>query len=620
MASSPNALLTPDEITAAVELIRQKGMAGDDTTFRRVAVAEDRHNTTDRMLEVWLWHREKKQIEELRISLSSNTVSSSKIVEGQWPQIGFAEVPAMTELVRNDQRVKDAVAKRGITDTSNLQVDPWPTGNMGVDHEEGRRVARCILFHREEASDNGYARPVDGLMVYVDADEMAIYEIEDIGVWPLAAEKSNYDAASVEPRTGLKTIDITQPDGPSFTVTDGNHITWQNWDVRALMDHTEGLVLQGLAWTDNGVRRPIMRRASLAEMVVPYGETRETQAFKNALDVGEIGLGRCVNSLTLGCDCLGDITYLDAAWCLDDGSPVPVEQAICIHEEDFGIAWKHTDSNTNTSEVRRSRRLVISSIFTVGNYDYGLFWYLYLDGTIQMEVKLTGIVTTQSHSDGDDLTYAVQVAPEVAAPIHQHLFCGRFDMEIDGPDNTVYRVDVEADPPGPNNPHNNAFRAVPTKLSTEQEAIDVVDASKARTWRVVSESKTNRLGQPTGFKLLPADTATLFPAANSSIAGRAGFGKKNLWVTPTDHSQRFPAGDHVTQSRPEGQGLPAWTEANRSIENTDLTVWHVFGLTHSARPEDYPVMPTEYARCTWVPVGFFDRNPALDIPPSDHCR
>jgi primary-amine oxidase len=619
MAAHPHALLTTQEISEAVDLVKGKGLVGADSTFRRVAVAEGQ--AEERQIEVWLWHRDRKQIQELVVSLSTGDVVSSSVVEGQRPQMGFGELAPVVKLVRNDERVVAAVAKRGIHDTSTLQVDPWPTGDMGVAHEAGRRVVRCILFYREEPSDNGYARPVDGLMVYVDLDEMAVYEVEDIGTWPLAEQKSNYDVSAVTPRTGLETIDITQPNGPSFTVTDGNKISWQHWDVRVLLDHTEGIVLQSLGWTPTaGERRPVMRRASLAEMVVPYGEVRESQAFKNALDVGEVGLGRCVNSLTLGCDCLGDITYLDGAWALDDGTPVQVDQAICIHEEDFGIAWKHTDAPTGNAEVRRSRRLVISSIFTVGNYDYGIFWYLYLDGTVQMEIKLTGIVTTQSYAAGDDLTYANLVAPEVAAPIHQHLFCARFDMEVDGANNTAYLVDVEADPPGPHNPHNNAFRAVSTRLETEQQAIARVDASKARTWRVMNEGKTNGLGRPTGFKLLPADTSTLFPADASAIAKRAGFAKQNIWVTPTDHGQRFPAGNHVTQSRPENQGLPTWTEANRDIADTDLTVWHTFGLTHAARPEDYPVMPTEYARCTWVPYGFFDRNPALDLPPGEHCH
>ena len=615
--ASAHAILTPDEITATVELAKSLGLADDTTTFRRMAVAEGQD--VERHIEVWLYRAARREIDEVVVSLSTGELVSKNTVEGHYPQFGFAEVRAAAEIVRADPGVKAAVAKRGITDTSKLQVDTWPPGNMGHPAEDGHRTARCILFYREEKSDNGYARPVDGLMVFVDLDDMTVYHIDDIGTWPLAAETSNYGADDVTPRTGLETIDITQPDGPSFTVTDGNHIHWQNWDVRVLLDHTEGLVLQSLAWTDGDRRRPILRRASLAEMIVPYGEVRETQAFKNALDVGEVGLGRCVNSLVLGCDCLGDITYLDAAWCLENGTPVGVEQAICIHEEDFGIGWKHTDSHTETSEVRRSRRLVISSIFTVGNYDYGIFWYLYLDGTIQMEMKLTGIVTTMGYADGDDLTYAALVAPEVAAPIHQHLFCARFDLEVDGSNNTVYRVDVEVDEPGEHNPHNNAFRSVATRLETEQQAIDDVNQASARTWRIANEESTNRLGQPTAFKLLPADTATLFPRPESSVAGRAGFASHNVWVTPTDRTQRFPAGNHVTQSKPEGQGLPAWTKADRSIANTDITLWHTFGLTHVARPEDFPVMPTEYASCTLVPFGFFDRNPALDVPPS-HCH
>ncbi len=615
--------MTTDEITEVVDLLRSAGKIADDTTFRRVSPAHPKPSqngaAADRLIEAWTYTASDKRIDEFVVSLTDQSIVSEQAVYGQVPQYGFGEVAQSIEAVRASPLVAEALAKRGITELAKVQVDPWPTGDMGEAHEDGRRVTRGVLFWRDDEMDNGYAKPIDGVVAFVDLDLMEVYQVDDIGEWPVPTETNNYHHGTVEDRTDLTTIDITQPDGPSFTVTDGNHIKWANWDVRAVMDHTEGLALQSLAWTDGVTRRPIMRRASVAEMVVPYGETRATQAFKNALDIGEIGLGRTANSLALGCDCLGDITYLDSAWCFDDGTPVEVSQAICIHEEDFGILWKHSDSPTGTSDVRRSRRLVISSIFTVGNYDYGIFWYLYLDGTIQLEVKLTGIVTTQAYKDGDSLAYATRIGQEIAAPIHQHLFCGRFDMEVDGTNNTAYRVDVEVDPPGPDNPYDNAFRAVPTKLETESAAIDVVDAAKARTWRVVNEGVTNNLGQPTGYKLLPADTATLFPA-QARIGGRAGFAKQNMWITPSNPTERFPAGDHVTQSKPDGRGLPEWTKADRNIADTDLVVWHVFGLTHSARPEDFPVMPTEYARCTWVPFGFFDRNPALDIPPGSACH
>ena len=125
-------------------------------------------------------------------------------------------------------------------------------------------------------------------------------------------------------------------------------------------------------------------------MVVPYGSPDNAHYRKNVFDVGEYGLGKLTNSLALGCDCLGSIHYLDT-WISDiDGNPMCMENAICIHEEDNGILWKHWDWRTDRTEVRRSRRLVISSIATVGNYEYGLYWYFYLDGSIEFEVKATG--------------------------------------------------------------------------------------------------------------------------------------------------------------------------------------------------------------------------------------
>ena len=64
-----------------------------------------------------------------------------------------------------------------------------------------------------------------------------------------------------------------------------------------------------------------------------------------------------------------------------------IKNGICIHEEDTGILWKHYDFRNESTEIRRGRRLVISSISTVGNYDYAYYWYLNLDGEIEFEMK-----------------------------------------------------------------------------------------------------------------------------------------------------------------------------------------------------------------------------------------
>jgi Cu2+-containing amine oxidase len=76
-----------------------------------------------------------------------------------------------------------------------------------------------------------------------------------------------------------------------------------------------------------------MYRAALAEMTVPYGDTSITQSRKNAFDLGEYGVGLLANSLELGCDCLGEIRYFDAALVNSKGEPYLIKHAVCMHEE-----------------------------------------------------------------------------------------------------------------------------------------------------------------------------------------------------------------------------------------------------------------------------------------------
>ena len=375
--------------------------------------------------------------------------------------------------------------KRGIEDLDTVQIDPWPAGSFGVSHEEGRRICRCLFYVRHTPEDNGYAHPIEGVVAFVDMARGEVLEIIDTGVVPVPPECGNYYPESVSLRDDLKPVEITQPEGPSFSV-DGNLVHWQKWSLRVSMDSVEGLILHDVGYEDHGRVRPILFRASVTEMVVPYGDPGPMHGWKNAFDAGEWGLGRMANSLTLGCDCLGVIHYFDAVFSSERGHPYVVQNAICMHEEDYGILWKHNDPRSGRNEVRRSRRLVVSSIATVGNYDYGFFWYFYLDGTIQFEVKLTGIMSTMAVAPGEKPRFASMVAPQLAAPFHQHLFNVRLDADVDGPANSVYEVDTHPVPPGPDNPWSNAFAPVTTLLETETEAQRVVDPATSRYWKIVN--------------------------------------------------------------------------------------------------------------------------------------
>jgi primary-amine oxidase len=297
------------------------------------------------------------------------------------------------------------------------------------------------------------------------------------------------------------------------------------------------------------------------------------------------------------------------------GEVFTIGNAVCMHEEDFGILWKHTDWRTNAVEVRRSRRLVVSFIATVANYEYGFYWYFYQDGTIALEVKLSGIMNTTALMPGEKPVFGTEVAPQLNAPYHQHFFGVRLDMNVDGAGNSVYEVNTRGLPEGDGNPYGNAFRAEAALLANESEAQRTVNTGTARFWRVENPSKKNSLGVPTAYRLVPGENCWPFAQSSASLLKRAGFLSKNLWVTKYDREEKFPAGNYPNQN-PGGDGLPKWSQANRDLVNTNVVLWYTFGHNHVPRMEDWPVMPVSYIGFSLKPDGFFEGNPAIDLPPS----
>jgi primary-amine oxidase len=628
-ADHPLAMLSAAEMTRAGEIILGSGRLTEAARFIHVVLHEPAKDLVlawkpgdpiDRQARALVVPGPELDLVEIVVSITSGAIVEWQVVEGMRPGLMFGETMVAITAVKEHPDWQAAMRRRGITDFAHVQLDPWPAGNFGLALEDGRRISRVLSYLRESKTDNGYARPIEGVLVFFDMSAGKVIEVADYGETPLPPERSSYLPEDVGAmRTDLRPLEISQPEGVSFTV-EGNLVKWQRWSLRIGFGPYEGLTLHTVGYEDGGQVRPILYRASVSEMVVPYGHPSPMHNWKNAFDAGEWGLGRMTQSLSLGCDCLGEIHYFDALLSSDQAKPYTISNAICMHEEDYGILWKHVDLHGGTSEVRRSRRLVISSIATVGNYEYGFFWYFYLDGSIQFEVKLTGVISPMAVPPDTKPECAELVGLGVAGPNHQHLFNVRLDFDIDGVANTVYECDAETMAPGPDNPLANAWRSVATPLETEQKAIRDIDPARSRVWKIVNPQRKNRLGQPVGYKLIPGATPTLLAHPESSIAKRAAFARHNLWVTPYAADEQRAAGEYPNQHE-GGDGLPKWTAADRPITDTDVVVWHTFGVTHVVRPEDWPVMPVEYAGFLMAPVGFFERNPALDVPAGNgHCH
>src|SRR5215469_12520718 len=629
--------LSAAEIEAAAEAVKASQALNDSARFVYVSLYEpakaevisfeEGGPAPERLVKVVVRERAQRATYEGLIQLPQQEVVSWKRVPGVQPSVMFEEFLAAEAAVRSDPRWQEAMRKRGVTDFDLCMIDPWSAPNIapGLSPEDGRFV-RPLTFVRSAPDDNGYARPVENLVVLVDLDTMTVVDVEDYGVIPLPQTPANYSTKAITdpdnvpyfpggPRQDVKPLDITQHDGPSFQL-DGHHLTWQKWDLRIGFTAREGLVLHRISYD----KRSIIHRASLSEMFVPYGDPSPMHYRKLVLDEGEYGIGLLTNSLELGCDCLGEIAYLDGVVNDNDGNAVTMPNAICLHEEDHGIAWKHTDFRTGYVEVRRMRRMVISSIVTVGNYEYAYYWYLYQDGSVEYEVKLSGVISNGALQPGQKPEHGTIVAPGVYGPHHQHFFNVRLDMAIDGAANRVYEVTPKALPEGPGNPVGNAWRVEELLIEDETQAKREADPLAGRYWKIVNESVTNALGQPVAYKLVPEHTIAPFAHPGSPVAKRAGFISNPLWVTAYGRDELFATGDYPNQSE-GGGGLPAYAANGRNLVDTDVVLWFTFGTNHVVRPEDWPVMPVHPIGFRLLPAGFFAGNPALDNPPpAAHCQ
>ncbi len=565
------------------------------------------------------WNRDDGQAYRAVVSLAGDAVTAWEHLPGQQPNMTLDEWHECDEMLRGHPQLAAALARRGLTDPARALTDVWAYGAALVPPRyRGRRAGWSDVWYRGSADGNPYAHHVSGLHPIVDLNQMTLLEIED-NLGPGEAGRPPEVMGEYAPRLlpmplrEVRPIEISQPEGVSFTL-DGQLLSWQNWQLRLGFNYREGLVLYEVGFRDAGRLRSVAHRLSFAEMVVPYRDPTSDHYRRTAFDIGEWGLGFMTASLEHGCDCLGEIRYLDAVVHDSAAEPRVIPRAICIHEEDNGIGWKHVDHVTG-AEVRRARRLVVSFQVTVANYEYLIYWRFYQDGNIECEVRATGVLVTSYFPDGRQPPFGTLVDQRTYAPFHQHFIVARLDLDVDGRDNTVYAAQSEALPAGPGDPYGLGLVIRETPLRTETDGQQDYDWRTQKSWKIVNDNVRNGLATQVGYKLVPGGCFPALLDPSSPVAARAAVLGHTLWVTPYRPDERWPCGEFPNLSEADS-GLARWTAQDRSIDNTDVVLWYVFGIHHITRPEDWPVMPVDTVSFWLKPFGFFDRNPALDVPPS----
>jgi primary-amine oxidase len=573
------------------------------------------------------------------VSLSKEAVTSNKLLGPFIHGAGdVEEILAVEKAVLADPGVQAELAKLKLPEGTVVVPDPWIYGSDGLKTEDGKfyddkRVMQCYLYMRDPKNSSQpdschYAFPLP-ISPVVDTITMEVVRIDivatglDEKVKPLEpwqpVPPNEYIPEAQTLRTDLKPLRVVQPEGASFTVEKfsemGDRIKWQKWDFKVGFNQREGMVLYDVSYDG----RPLFYRLSLSDMAIPYGDPRHPFHRKQAFDLGDVGAGITANNLKLGCDCLGSIYYMSGVVSNADGEPVNMPNVVCVHEQDNGLLWKHTNYRTDRACVVRNRELVLQTILTVSNYEYILMFIFNTAGDVTYEVRATGVLSTQPVDLDLSKTphpFGTVVHPGVLATYHQHFFSLRVDPMIDGRGNQIVYDDAVAIPRDPVlNPHGTGYKVerTPVTVSGGYE----LDPKRGRTFKIINPSSRNPVnGAAVGYKVHVPPMQPILADSDSYHFKRAEFADKSVYVTAHRDGELFAGGEYTNQSR-GGTGVRSWADRRDALaEKDDPVLWVQFGINHIPRIEDFPVMPMEMIKVVFRPNNFFDRNPALDVPPS----
>ena len=558
---------------------------------------------------------------EAVVDIPGSRVLSWTEVKGVEPSILLSEEWRLAQMiVRANPAWRAALRRRGIDNLGDVVCIPNTVGYYGIAEEEGRLVK--VVCYESSGASNFWGRPIEGLIAIVDYNKGKVVKVIDTGIVPIPKAPVDFDEDSVgKLREPPNPISIVQPRGPSFKV-DGHVVQWQKWEFHFRIDPRLGPVISTVRYDDNGKKRSILYQGSLSELFVPYMDPGISWYFKSYMDAGEYGVGKLAARLQPGLDCPPNAVFFDALFANDWGRPYTQERASCLFERYAGdIAWRHFEAVDGQTEVRRRTELVLRLISAIGNYDYIFDWVFRQDGTIKVAVGTSGVEQVKAvrsrsitdDKDGHDTAYGRMVAEHTVAINHDHFFCFRLDLDVDGQQNSFLDERLRTKRLGKESPRRSIWIVDTRTATTEQAAKLQLNIQKPALWRVINPNIVGPLGYPVSYQLRAKTNAISLLSRDDFPQRRAGFTNFHLWVTPYNPRERYAAGMYPNQSK-GGDGLPGWTSANRPIENTDVVLWYTLGFHHVVRAEDWPVLPTTWREFELRPFDFFQRNPALDLP------
>ena len=623
----PMDALTPGEIEKAVGILKAAGHFDATSKLVSIALAEN-----DKA-EVRAWAPGKPfarkafavltsagQLAEARFDLDAGKLASWTVIDDRQAAITFDEFISAGDLVKADAAWRAAMAKRGITTFDNVTCFPLSAGPVVDAAHRGRRILNVPCFDKAGAENNLWGKPIENLMATVDLASGKVLAIRDLGVLPVPPDTPSHKFEdSDKSRPAPRPAGITAPQGINVALKDGL-VRWDKWSFHVRLEPRLGAVLSLIRFADPGGPRDIAYQISASEMFVPYMDPAPTWSFRSYMDIGEYGFGVLSTQLRPGKDCPASGLFLDATIADAKGAPVGLQGVVCIFERPTGDPlWRHDESFNGSYEVRPNTELVVRMAPVVGNYDYLVDYVFDRAGDIDVRLGAFGIDATKgvaAEKLGDptaaaDTAYGTLVARRLLAVNHDHYMAFRIDMDVDGPENRLVEDRIVPHRISQDGPRRSLWQVERHPLPVEGPVTTPLGVAQ---FRVESTTRRNAFGYPTAFQILPGHTATSILAPDDPVQVRAAFSAYTLWASAFAADEKFAAGAYPNQN-PEQDGLAKWVKARRPIDGRDLVLWYVVGFRHVPRAEDWPAMPGLWHGFRLRPFNFFEKSPALDVPP-----
>jgi primary-amine oxidase len=628
-ATHPMDALTADEITASAEILHAAGKLGG--TVRLVSLTLEENPKA----EVRAWTKGKPfgrrafavlldggHLAEAHIDLDARTLTALTPVENRQAAVTIDEFIAAGKIAKSDERWRAAMAKRGISEFDNVVCFSLTVGPSLDPALAGRRLLNVSCVDKSGAGNNLWGKPIDNVMATVDVAAGKVLRVTDLGVVPPPPETPSHAwADSGRARAISKPVEIAAPQGTNVSVV-GGEVRWDNWSFHVRLDPRLGAVLSLIRYDDHGTPRDIAYQISASEMFVPYMDPARTWSFRGYMDIGEYGFGVLATQLRPGQDCPESATFLDLTIADTKGDPVALKGVVCLFERPSGDPlWRHDEAINGTFEMRANTELVVRMAPVVGNYDYLVDYVFDRAGDIEVKLGAYGIDETKGVASSTladptaatDTAYGTLIAKRLLAVNHDHYMAFRLDMDVDGTDNRLVEDRIMPRRISADGPRRSLWQVESHPIAVEGPVTTPLGAAQ---FRIESAAKRNAQGYPTGYQLEPGHTDTSILAPDDPIQVRAGFTAYTLWSSAYAPGERFAAGAYPNEN-PEADGLPKWVAAQRPIDGRDLVLWYTVGFRHVPRAEDWPAMPGLWHGFRLRPFNFFDRSPALDVPPVD---